>query len=558
MTTKHGSHLTSTLPAVLKEYLPEYEPKQTVYLQSGTRSRNVSQSTPILESTDVQEPANVQEPEEDTVRVKSEKTQPLRSTSSSQKNAKRKNDQKFAELSAKWDSTRHEGIEDRYEKLREKVLSQREIIRKQDEVAKQRKLQLLQEEQQQKEAEKARKHNIEDSLLQIAKQSLEEDRKTYLQEKRTRLQEAKALEKAKKEQQNLQEVPKPTPSDKMPLKKTAFKASLPPMSRTPSNLDIQPEMRKPSSPIKEDLEWHQEQLYKVFGNQADDFLNPKIEQPPKKANQSKLQKQGGRAGAQRLWEILRKESLLRLLQEDKRVPIELKEAYSAFVRQGLQKNWKYIPRSFASSEDVPDLRRLQDHSVQVRVRKKKHKTDLMFRASQSNKDRTEILTHNNPLPNINEEDNLESSVGRYLPSWLDIASEASEPEYMKWVTDNQEMRHDEDAEDRGDNIQSMGDEYDTLDQDLIMLMARKRKPEPKPKYIFLREKDATCKGKFSEKFKDQRDNKDIPKAFNDIRLPDFKSHSVMGDMDSGVPLSAKSDDRLSCQSAPLPDIRHRT
>lgn len=60
--------------------------------------------------------------------------------------------------------------------------------------------------------------------------------------------------------------------------------------------------------------------------------------------------------------------------------------------------------------------RLLDNTQLQYVKKKRHKTDLMYRASVSNQDRTEVLNFNNPLPEFN---NGSESVSEYLPSWQD-------------------------------------------------------------------------------------------------------------------------------------------
>lgn len=75
-----------------------------------------------------------------------------------------------------------------------------------------------------------------------------------------------------------------------------FQASLPPMSRTPSNPDLGGPESKPGTPMseKEMLEWYQVQLYQKFGpEKADYFLHPKIEQKTTKPIHPKLHKHGG-------------------------------------------------------------------------------------------------------------------------------------------------------------------------------------------------------------------------------------------------------------------------
>jgi len=60
--------------------------------------------------------------------------------------------------------------------------------------------------------------------------------------------------------------------------------------------------------------------------------------------------------------------------------------------------------------------RLLDNRKLQEVKKKRHKTDIMYRASVTNQDRTEVLSFNNPLPEFH---NGTESVSEYLPSWGD-------------------------------------------------------------------------------------------------------------------------------------------
>ena len=55
-----------------------------------------------------------------------------------------------------------------------------------------------------------------------------------------------------------------------------------------------------------------------------------------------------------------------------------------------------------------------------RARHQRHKTELMYRASVNNQDRTNILNIENPVDALNTEQ--DQGVGKYLPSWLDDSS----------------------------------------------------------------------------------------------------------------------------------------
>lgn len=70
-----------------------------------------------------------------------------------------------------------------------------------------------------------------------------------------------------------------------------FRASLPPVCRTPSNFNLTEGDQDWQKPSQEELQWYQSQLYDMFGQEADTFLHPKMEQQVK-INPA-LGKQGG-------------------------------------------------------------------------------------------------------------------------------------------------------------------------------------------------------------------------------------------------------------------------
>jgi hypothetical protein len=71
---------------------------------------------------------------------------------------------------------------------------------------------------------------------------------------------------------------------------------------------------------------------------------------------------------------------------------------------------------------VPDIERLMDQSKLRRSRMYRHKTEIMYRSSVINEDRTSVLLHNSPLPDITETGGQPDSISRYLPSWSDDQS----------------------------------------------------------------------------------------------------------------------------------------
>lgn len=99
---------------------------------------------------------------------------------------------------------------------------------------------------------------------------------------------------------------------------------------------------------------------------------------------------------------------------------------------------------------------------------------------------------------------------------------STEPEYARWIRPG---RARENTEEEGGESPRPPDTTRSFDDDLILILSRKKRPTEKPKYVFLSEKDATVKGEFSEKFKDERENKDIPRPYQGDRP---KAYSSMG------------------------------
>lgn len=544
---KTAGHLSSSLPAVLKQYLPEYEPTVPVKVQDSLSPRNTSSQKSSRSSRSPGRKASSarnSSRNEDNLILGSE-------SSDIGQNKRRQSSEaeRLEKLSLKWDIAKNDVKQDQHQMLKDKVLLQQQLIKKQDALAQAKRADAENEARKQKELEKAKKQAKEAALLQQCKNSIEEDRRSASKERKSK---AKASVTTP-----------PTPSSNVPSspirtpsKSRRFHPNLSPVSRTPTNTELLDRDPSWSMPEGEKLQWHQKQLYQVLGKGADYFLHPKIEKKAVKPINSKLRKEGGRAGVDRLLKTLRDESQIRLLKADAHIPQELKDTFGAFVRESVGKDRPPVRRFFCPQEDVPELARLQDHSKTARVRHYKHRVDLMYRASRNNEDRTNILIHNNPPPEVASLDTDQDGVGRYLPSWMDDSAE-SEPDYMKWVKDGRNTHRDltsqpikEDDEDVQKPEEGFGGEGFT--DEVILQMSRRKHRHPQPKYVFMKEEDTNVKGTFTDKFKDMYDNADIPRPFNATKLPTpTKSKSVLG-----LTTEDLVEDRTSCQSAPIPE-RHR-
>lgn len=544
---KTADHLSSSLPAVLKQYVPEYEPTVPVKAQDSLSPRNTSSQKSSRSSRSPGRKAS-------SARNSSRNEDNLLLGSESSDNGQNKRRQsseaeRLEKLSLKWDIAKNDVKQDQHQMLKDKVLLQQQLIKKQDALAQAKREDADNEARKQKELEKAKKQAKEAALLQQCKNSIEEDRRSASKERKSK---AKASVTTP-----------PTPSSNVPSspirtpsKSRRFHPNLSPVSRTPTNTELLDRDPSWSMPEGEKLQWHQKQLYQVLGKGADYFLHPKIEKKAVKPINSKLRKEGGRAGVDRLLKTLRDESQIRLLKADAHIPQELKDTFGAFVRESVGKDRPPVRRFFCPQEDVPELARLQDHSKTARVRHYKHRVDLMYRASRNNEDRTNILIHNNPPPEVASLDTDQDGVGRYLPSWMDNRAE-SEPDYMKWVKEGGNTHRDltsqpikEDDEDWQKPEEDLGGEGFT--DEVILQMSRRKHRHPQPKYIFMKEEDTNVKGTFTDKFRDMYDNADIPRPFNATKLPTHtKSKSVLG-----LTTEDLVEDRTSCQSAPVPE-RHR-
>ncbi|KAK7499466.1 hypothetical protein BaRGS_00009118 [Batillaria attramentaria] len=301
----------------------------------------------------------------------------------------------------------------------------------------------------------------------------------------------------------------------------------------------------------------------------------------------------GHIGAGELWDTLRKDSTTKLLRNDQRFPQELKiiqselsrrhtytclslaqpllitticfhsttvwplplaqsspphalllpeadhrleesrwsmAAFSAFVRERLQlKHSRPVERSFCATKDVPDIERLMDQSKLRQIRLYRHKTELMYRSSLTNEDRTSILLHNNPMPDITETGQADS-ISRYLPSWMDDQSDVSEEEYMKWIHKGRKQikakeDDDEDKENARHSAQSRQLSESTKElQSIWQSISTCRKPPKTPRIKFLTEKEAESEGGFTQKFQEERENRE---KLQPHHVQPFKSHSAL-------------------------------
>lgn len=257
------------------------------------------------------------------------------------------------------------------------------------------------------------------------------------------------------------------------------------------------------------LPLHKQELYRMFGpDEAECFLHRKMQPERKKVVQvpSSLRRLGGRSGANPLWQLLRDKSHLKLEYADSQIPMELKKAYSAYIREYLTHTKPGARRKFYSEKDLPPSERLEDSRYHEHIREIRHRMELMYRSSLANEDKTNILMHNNPMPDFNDL-NGEEGIHRYHPSWADIEDDndtEEELEYKKWLPPLENTKiQDEVTQQQQAKLSSdlNGLEETTRKQ-------KHHKAHQGQKLTFLTEEDAKSEGQFWR----NRRNPEVPQA----------------------------------------------
>jgi len=280
------------------------------------------------------------------------------------------------------------------------------------------------------------------------------------------------------------------------------------------------------------IPWHHAQLYKMYGRSADQYINPKMQPEKKKVVNPTLKSQKGHMGASHIWTTLRHDSMSKLYRTDRKFPQELKEAFSAHVREGINQHKRAVSRNFTETDDVPDLNRLMDQSLIRHVRKLRHKTELMYRSSQTNNDRTKVMLFNSPLPDVSSND---EGIQKYLPSWDDAASDNTEASYMRWLKKTPQYKpgaggRDSELREKRKHPRSvlspLASEYsESLHQVWDNVMTR-QKPRPEPRLHFLTESEAESQGAFLEKLGLDKDQLDVGRTLTRHSMSSLKVQSA--------------------------------
>lgn len=569
---------TSTLPAVLKEYLPEYEPRalSTVpgKLSQVPGDQGTSQdvgggeegggdhsSLPAGDRASSpggrsQAPRGRNTAVSDTKSMQSRDL--LRSREKTMDFQRKQEIEHYQRNFDDWQQIRQEFREEKTQKYRSKISLQKELIRRQEELHQLRQREEEEELLKKREEERAYRRTQNEALQAVCRQSLEEDRRVS---RHRRAPKSHTDTQSERPESSLYRKPLDLPQDGRQLTNVSQVSTVSsvaedvrPVAHTQHVTVLQEEDEEEEeedefyvSDNEEEyqgkaLPWHHDQLYRLYGKDADYFLHPKIDVEKPKILQPmnpKLRKQGGRAGARQLWLTLREDSRAKLLEEDTNIPSELKSAYSAFVRQLLTRRRRPVKRNYYAEEDVPDMDRLLDQSRIHAAQDYRHKVDLMYRSSRTNRDRCGVLMYNNPMPDLNNWEGGDS-VQRYMPSWAEGEEQDHESvhSYKKWIKNPKNTKpielprlspegstKQEEAEPEGST-----DTWDIIrEKSEARRRARPQKPKGPPPCVFLTEEAARCKGEFSQRHRDIAEAKKMPKGYGaeENGPGQFKSHSAM-------------------------------
>ncbi|CAH1784289.1 unnamed protein product [Owenia fusiformis] len=516
---------------------------------------------------------------------------------------------KQAELEKQLKNERYERLHDDWQQVKEdnkleaqkhyeeKLKIQKNLIKANDARARRKQHEKEVLEKQQREAKKQLKAAHEAKLQEVCKESLETDRQ-LITERQTRRDEALRKKQEEEEERiRANQLSRHARFVKQPQKASSWHTNssshINETETAPSVIESVPEQIEPRELSERELEalpWHHAQLVRLYGeDEAEGFVNPKVEVNKKEVPvDPSLRKQGGRAGANALWDTLRNKSKEKMEEVDMMIPEELKNAFSAFIREGLHQKKKVIKRNYGGN-DVPDMERLMDQSKYLAIKDLQHKTEMMYRTSHRNEDRTRIMTFNNPLPDMNNKEGNDS-ISRYLPSWFPEEDDTeSELSYTKWIRPKLSPRKNNPlpdlvpAEEQDTPKQTpdtkdetskpieykpttkpitttappIDEEADELSRQWDFLVALNKPNMPQQTFKFLTEKDAECRGQFSKYWKDLKEARERPKGYTSAG-GDTKPQSAMpilhGDTGKSFSSISGSDifksDKSSSRSVP--------
>jgi len=228
---------------------------------------------------------------------------------------------------------------------------------------------------------------------------------------------------------------------------------------------VHPPTPEPGDAIATDkLPQHHLVLIELLGAaKAESILNPKMIEPVKKQESKKNSKRRKLPvvttglGADALWAVLKQQSEQKLKRMDNRIPSDWKTSYGAFLRDNINKNRPIVQRSFTQHADVPELDKLLDRKYQARVRKARHHTNVMYRSSENNKNKTAILLNNNPVPDYTDREGVHS-----LKRFFNTLNEDAPPSAIDQPTWDQQYEKGLPVIENGENFDEIRKQFSNL------------------------------------------------------------------------------------------------
>lgn len=282
-----------------------------------------------------------------------------------------------------WSKIKQEEKNEHYQYLKERVAIQHELIKRQDSLFKKRQAHLEQKRWQLKEAKRLSKMAKSKEYTDFVRNVLAQDKK-------------KALSLKSHVRMISSHEPVCAPQSARDTRSSYESAKT--QSPGQSSPDSHEEAVLESSLFTDDFKGllHdpvEVQLKKLLGADAEDFLHPTFREGAKKTlNPMGTQRKLSGIGARELWGILRSNSQSKLESQDDMIPGDVKNAYTAFLRECLHNNIPTVRRSFCKGEEnVFEEDRVSESQLIQDIKFTRHRLELMFRVAHMNRDKTKLL-----------------------------------------------------------------------------------------------------------------------------------------------------------------------
>lgn len=394
--------------------------------------------------------------------------------------AAKEREQQSVRLYEVWSKIKQEEKDEHYQYLKERVAIQHELIKRQDSLFKKRQAHLEQKRWQLKEAKRLSKMAKSKEYTDFVRNVLAQDKKKALR-----------LKSHVRVISSHEPVRAPQSARDTKSSYESAKTQSPGQSSLDSHGTAVVESSLLTDNFKELLHDPVEvQLQKLLGADAEDFLHPTFREGAKKTlNPMATQRKLSGIGARELWGILRSNSQSKLETQDDMIPVDVKNAYRAFLRECLHNNVPTVRRSFCKGEEnVFEEDRVSESQLIQDIKFTRHRLELMFRVAHMNRDKTKLL-----VKTMDPEGPSEGTVSRpprYDPQQiLDMPMEtrlARLPTLALTDADGERHSIQEPPSPRAEST------HEPEKKDVIV---------GGEKIVFLTEEMATCEGEFAKRHK---------------------------------------------------------